>query len=87
LLLSLIEMVRKNPNTDTYTLLGYCYGTNLRTQLTQLLKSERITPQEGIEEEFNHIIDNILSDIAKKLDLLELRGELNSRVSATKDSN
>tara|TARA_Y100000780_G_scaffold57006_1_gene49321 strand:+ start:2545 stop:4365 length:1821 start_codon:yes stop_codon:yes gene_type:complete len=87
LLLSLIEMVRKNPNTDTYTLLGYCYGTNLRTQLTQLLKSERITPQEGIEEEFNHIIANILSDIAKKLDLLELRGELNSRVSATKDSN
>ena len=50
LLLSLIEMVRKNPNTDTYTLLGYSYGTNLRTQLTQLLKSERITPQEGIEE-------------------------------------
>jgi hypothetical protein len=80
-------MVRKTPNTDTYTLLGYCYGTSLKTQLTQLLKSERITPQEGIEEEFNHIIDNILSDIAKKLNLLELRGELNSRVSATKDSN
>lgn len=87
LLLSLIEMVRKNPHTETYTLLGYCYGTSLRAQLTQLLKAEQITPQEGIEQEFNHIVDKILSDIVKKLELLELRDELKSRVSATKDSN
>ena len=87
LLLALIEMVKNDPNTETYTLLGYCYGTNLGSQLTQVLQSERITPQEGLEEEFHHILDNILSDIVKKLELLQLRDELKSRVSATKDRN
>ncbi|MDA1369844.1 MAG: DNA primase [Proteobacteria bacterium] len=87
LLLALIEMVKNDPNTETYTLLGYCYGTNLGSQLTQVLQSERITPQEGVEEEFHHILDNILSDIVKKLELLQLRDELKSRVSAAKDRN
>jgi hypothetical protein len=86
LLLSLIEMVRKDPNTETITLLGACYGTSLGSQLTQLLTSEKITPQEGIEEEFNHILDNILSDIVKKLELLQLKNELKTRVSAAKGS-
>ena len=95
LLLSLIEMVRRDPHTETYTLLGYCYGTSLGGQLTQLLKSEKITPVEGMEQEFKQIIDNILSDIRKKLDLIQLKSELKSRVqaagnganTATKDQN
>ncbi|MDD9890861.1 MAG: DNA primase [Gammaproteobacteria bacterium] len=87
LLLSLIEMVRKDPNTETFTMLGYCYGTSLGGQLTQLLKDEKITPQEGVEEEFLQILDNILSDILKKLDLLKLKDELKSKVSAPKDQN
>lgn len=91
LLLSLIEMVRRDPHTETYTLLGYCYGTSLGGQLTQLLKGEKITPVEGMEQEFKQIVDNILSDIRKKLDLLQLKNELKSRVaaadSAPKDQN
>ena len=87
LLLSLIEMVRSNPHTETYTLLGYCYDTSLGSQLTQLLNDEKITPQEGVEREFNQIIDNILSDIRKKLDLLQLKHELKTRVSSAKDQN
>ena len=87
LLLSLIEMVRKDPNTETFTMLGYCYGTSLGGQLTQLLKDEKITPQEGVEEEFLQILDNILSDIVKKLELLQLKDELKSKVSAPKDQN
>jgi DNA primase len=87
LLLSLIEMVKKDPNTETFTLLGYCYGTSLGSQLTQLLKDEKITPQEGVEDEFLQILDSILSDIVKKLDLLQLKHELKSRVSAPKDQN
>ncbi len=95
LLLSLIEMVRRDPHTETYTLLGYCYGTTLGGQLTQLLKSEKITPVEGMEQEFKQIIDSILSDIRKKLELLQLKDVLKSRVasasnaanSATKDQN
>lgn len=87
LLLSLIEMVRRDPHTETYTLLGYCYGTPLGGQLTQLLKGETITPPEGIEQEFKQIIDNILSDISRKRRLFELRGTLESVVSAAKDRN
>ncbi|NKB33494.1 MAG: DNA primase [Pseudomonadales bacterium] len=87
LLLALIEMVKKDPNTETFTLLGYCYGTSLGNQLTQLLTDEKITPQEGVEEEFLHILDNILSDIVKKLELLQLKDELKSRVSAPKEQN
>ena len=87
LLLALIEMVQKDPNTETYTLLGYCYGSSLGSQLPQLLKSGRITPQEGIEEEFHQILDSILSDIVKKLELLQLKDELKSRISAAKDRN
>ena len=68
-------------------MLGYCYGTSLGGQLTQLLKDEKITPQEGVEEEFLQILDNILSDIVKKLELLQLKDELKSKVSAPKDQN
>ena len=85
LLLSLIELVHQDPHIETYTLLGYCYGTTLGGQLTQVLKSEKITPQEGIEDEFKQILDNILSDITKKLNLLQLKDELKTRVSAAKD--
>ncbi len=79
-------MVQKDPNTETFTMLGYCYGTSLGNQLTQLLTSEKITPTEGVEEEFNQILDNILSDIVKKLELLQLKDELKSKIGATDPS-
>ena len=85
LLLSLVEIVKKDPSTEVFTLLGYCYGTSLGSQLTQLLAAEKITPQEGVEKEFLQILDNILSDIAKKLELLQLKDELKSRVSEPKE--
>ena len=87
LLLALIEMVQSDPHTETYTLLGYCYGTSLGGQLTQLLKAENITPLEGMEREFKQIVDSILSDIRRKLDLVQLTSEAKSRVSAAKDRN
>ena len=42
LLLTLIEKIRREPETETYHLLGYCYGTPLGGQLTQLLQAEKI---------------------------------------------
>lgn len=87
LLCTLIEKVQKEPHIETYTLLGYCYGTHLGGQLTQLMQSEKITPQEGLEEEFKQIIGNILSDIQQKLHLLRLKDELKSRVSAANAAN
>jgi hypothetical protein len=82
LLLSLIKLVQKEPDIETVTLMGYSYGTNLGGQLTQLLKSEKITPNEGIEEEFHQILDSILSDITQKLELLRLQDKLRSHVDA-----
>ena len=87
LLLSLIKLVQKEPHIETITLLGYCYGTSLGGQLTQLLKSEKITPTEGIEEEFHQILDSILSDITQKLELLQLQDKLKSHVDATNRSD
>ena len=80
-------MVKQDPNTDTFTMLGYCYGTSLGNQLTQVLRGEKITPQEGVEEEFLQILDSIILDISKKLDLLQLKVKLESKVaSANKEA-
>ena len=80
LLVALIEMVRNNPKVDTFSLLGYCYATKLGGRLTKLLDSEKITPVEGVEEEFIQIIDNILSDVVQKLELMRLKTELREKV-------
>ena len=85
LLLSLIEMVKRDPSTETYTMLGYCYGSSLGNQLTRLFKGEKITPQEGIEEEFKQILDSILSDISKKLEKMRLKRELADRFQSSQD--
>lgn len=81
LLVDLIEMIQEDPKTDIYTMLGYCYGSKLRNQFTQVFKDEKITPQDGLEEEFIQIIDNILSELKRKLDLAKLKTELRARVA------
>jgi len=75
LLLSLIDMVKRDPDTDTPTLLGYCSGSSFGNQITRL-KSENITPIEGIEQEFLQILDKILSDVVKRLESQKLREAL-----------
>jgi DNA primase len=80
LLLSLIEMIRGDPRTDVYTILGYCYGSKLGNQFTQIFRDEQITPKEGLEDEFIEIVDNILSDMHKKIELLELKTKLRSKI-------
>jgi len=81
LLISLIEMIQVDPKIDVFALLGYCYGSNLGNQLTRIFRDEKITPTEGVEEEFVQIMDNILSDIHNKLELIRLKTELRSRVT------
>ncbi len=81
LLLSLIEMVKRDPdNSDTPTLLGYCCGSSFGNQVTRL-KSENITPVEGLEQEFLQILGKILSDIAVRLEQQRLEEMLKSRFS------
>ncbi len=90
MLVNLVDQVRNKPDIEASELVGYVYGSSLGSQLTQLLNSERITPIEGSEQEFNEIIDNILSDISRKLNLLQLKESLKSRIGAAeppKDKN
>ena len=82
LLLSLIDMVKRDPDTDTPTLLGYCSGSPFGNQITRL-KSEKITPIEGLEQEFLQILDKILSDVVKKLESQKRREAL-SKIAAPK---
>ena len=82
LLLSLIEMVKRDPDTDTPTLLGYCSGSPFGNQITRL-KSENITPIEGLEQEFLQIVDKILSDVIKKLESQKRREAL-SKIADSK---
>ncbi|MEX1196715.1 MAG: DNA primase [Pseudohongiellaceae bacterium] len=65
LLAELIELAGNDPTTTTYTLLGHCYGTEEGRRLTQLLKSESITPSVGVAEEFNYLIDQLLEQARK----------------------
>ena len=81
LLLSLIGMIKRDPETDTPTLLGYCSGSPFGNQITRL-KSENITPVEGLEQEFLQIVDKILSDAIKKLESQKRREALNSKFGA-----
>ncbi len=86
-LLELIEKVHAKPQIEVPELYGICMATHLSGHLTALQKSEKITPQEGIEDEFLQIIDIILSDIQKKLRILQLKEEANTRVSAANKGN
>lgn len=84
LLLELVELVKQDPTTNTYTMLGHCYGTPLGNQLTQLMKKEKITPLEGISSEFHYLIDSLLSDAQKKQLKKQLMAQLAPRLRSSK---
>ena len=84
LLLELVELVKQDPTTNTYTMLGHCYGTSLGNQLTQLMKKEKITPLEGVSSEFHYLIDSLLSDAQKKQLKKQLMAQLAPRLRSSK---
>lgn len=84
LLLELVELVKQDPTTNTYTMLGHCYGTPLGNQLTQLMKKEKITPLEGISSEFHYLIDSLLFDAQKKQLKKQLMAQLAPRLRSSK---
>jgi DNA primase len=84
LLLELVELVKQDPTTNTYTMLGHCYGTPLGNQLTQLMKKEKITPLEGVSSEFHYLIDSLLSDAQKKQLKKQLMAQLAPRLRSSK---
>lgn len=84
LLLELVELVKQDPTTNTYTMLGHCYGTPLGNQLTQLMKKEKITPLDGISSEFHYLIESLLSDAQKKQLKKQLMAQLAPRLRSSK---
>jgi DNA primase len=91
MLLDLIELVQKNPNMETYSMLGYFYGSPVGNQLTQLMRNEKITPFEGMQEELLQIIDRILSDVSRQTEidrtLQSLRDKLGQRIEESTDGD
>ena len=80
-LAKLIEMVHGDPQIDTYALLGYCAGTEFYSELTQLLRQEKITPVEGTGSEFVEIVDRLLQKAEQEQRIGRLREELSLRRS------
>ncbi|MDO9317418.1 MAG: DNA primase [Gammaproteobacteria bacterium] len=80
LLLELIELTASSPTTNTYTMLGHCYGTPLGSQLTLLMKNEKITPLEGVASEFHYLMESLLADAKKKQFKKQLIEQLKPRL-------
>ncbi len=66
LLLRCIETVQENPKSLPGRLWGLCRGSDLGDQLAKVVMRPSITPPEGRAEEFEEIIDNILSTLERK---------------------
>ncbi|MGI9251681.1 MAG: CHC2 zinc finger domain-containing protein [Pseudohongiellaceae bacterium] len=81
LLLSVIEMVRNKPDIDANTIMGYCHGSSFAKQFIQLRNSEKITPIEGVEEEFKDIVTRILAGIERKHMIEKLKTQLGNRIA------
>jgi hypothetical protein len=72
-------------------MLGYFYGSPVGNRLNRLMRDEKITPTEGIREEFNQIIDRMLSKIEQRSrvekNLQALREKLARSPSADKSGD
>jgi len=76
LLLSVIELLHKRPESTTGMLLGHWYGTAEGTLLAELAGQERLIPTEGIEAQFE--------DIMRRLTSLPLRQRIVEEINAFK---
>ena len=87
MLLELIDLVQRNPNMETYSMLGYFYGSTVGNQLTQLMRNEKITPFEGMQTELLQIIDRILSEIKRKAEIDRTVQSLRDKLGKDVDDN
>ena len=76
LLLKVIELARAWPDSTTTDFMGRIYATAYGSQLTQLLTREQITPEEGIEKEFQEILDKLLKAYRERQQKTELLSKL-----------
>jgi DNA primase len=76
LLLNVIELALAWPDSSTTDFMGRIYATAYGNQLTQLLSREQITPEEGIEREFQDILDKLLKAYRERQHKAELLSRL-----------
>ncbi len=60
LLLDMLELLQRRPESTTHMLLGHWYGTVEGELLNRLASQERLIPAEGIENEFADTIDQLV---------------------------
>ncbi len=61
LLLELLELLSRRPESTTHMLLGHWYGTAQGELLARLASQERLIPPEGIENEFIDTMNRLLN--------------------------
>jgi DNA primase len=76
LLLNVIELALAWPDSTTTDFMGRIYATAYGNQLTQLLSREQITPEEGIEQEFQEILDKLLKGYRERQQKAEILSRL-----------
>jgi DNA primase len=79
LLVELLDLLQRRPESNTAMLLGHWYGTTEGDLLSRLAGEERLVPKEGIEQEF---IDTLTA-----LSLLPERSKFTAQVDKFKDLN
>ena len=85
LLSELIEMVLKDPNRQRlyFILLNHCYKRDsVRGMLTLVLTGEKITPPDGVADEFLEIVLRMRSQCKKMLEGKHRRDQLRARTAA-----
>ncbi|GAB5452582.1 MAG: DNA primase [Halioglobus sp.] len=63
MLLELLGLLHRRPESSTAMLLGHWYGTPQGDLLSRLAGQERVIPTEGIEEEFRDTITRLVQDL------------------------
>ena len=66
LLVDMLDLLHRRPESTTHMLLGHWYGTREGELLNRLASQERLIPAEGIENEFIDTINNLLEHPEKQ---------------------
>ena len=79
LLIELLELLQRRPESSTAMILGHWYGTPAGEQLNRLASQERLIPAEGIENQFRDTIELLIQHPKRR--------NLDARVDKLKDKN
>jgi DNA primase len=79
LLVELMELLQRRPQSNTHMLLGHWYGSEAGDLMHRLASQERLIPSEGIEKQFLDTINSLLQHPKRQI--------FDARVDKLKDRN